>query len=402
MTDLDNGWLRYSDGKTMVTDDGGLHWRETANESSPAASAGSEGAALPAGSGNAPQGGEQGLSVIVYDFRQIQVKQSQFVTEQIGWALSAEGEKTPNRLYVTVDGGKTWRDEVNSDVRAAVLAEKQRLELIRMETALYASSETAERVMKSEWSLLPDQAYPGDVVLLRSGKPGEAAWQGKTYVLQPFGAGYFTYIPIPRQTPPGKYSLGGAVLTITDKKFDSQYLTVTSQMESMRQDTKRIEADQVKIDAARANSKPEFIALSGFVQPIEGRLTTPFGYTRYINGKLDSSHMAIDLAAKEGTPIKAAGDGIVALADSLYLTGNAIYIDHGMGLFSQYAHLLELKVKAGDSVKKGDIIGLVGSTGFSTGPHLHFTFWAHNVPVNPNLFFGQTPFHWQAEKNVGK
>jgi murein DD-endopeptidase MepM/ murein hydrolase activator NlpD len=65
-----------------------------------------------------------------------------------------------------------------------------------------------------------------------------------------------------------------------------------------------------------------------------------------------------------------------------------------MGLFSQYAHMSELRVKTGDKVKKGDIIGLVGTTGFSTGPHLHFTFWANNVPVNPNLFFDSTPFKW--------
>jgi murein DD-endopeptidase MepM/ murein hydrolase activator NlpD len=165
-------------------------------------------------------------------------------------------------------------------------------------------------------------------------------------------------------------------------------------MESMRQDTKRIADDQKKIDKARSQSQKEFLFSTSFIKPVEGILTTPYGYTRYVNGKLDSSHRAIDLAAKEGTPIKATNDGIVVLSEMLYLTGNAIYIDHGMGLFSQYAHLSELRVKPGDHVKQGDIIGLVGTTGFSTGPHLHFTFWAHNVPVNPDLFFNTTPFHW--------
>ncbi|MCU6797115.1 M23 family metallopeptidase [Paenibacillus sp. WQ 127069] len=162
----------------------------------------------------------------------------------------------------------------------------------------------------------------------------------------------------------------------------------------MKQETKRIDEDQKKIDKARSESQGEFLFSTNFIKPIEGILTTPYGYTRYVNGKFDSSHRALDLAAKEGTPIKATNDGIVALSELLYLTGNSIYIDHGMGLFSQYAHLSELRVKAGDHVKQGDIIGLVGTTGFSTGPHLHFTFWAHNVPVNPDLFFDTTPFHW--------
>ncbi|MGG4147652.1 M23 family metallopeptidase [Paenibacillus algorifonticola] len=80
------------------------------------------------------------------------------------------------------------------------------------------------------------------------------------------------------------------------------------------------------------------------------RITCTYGYTRYVNGKYDRAHMAIDLAAKEGTPIKATNDGIVVLAESMYLTGNSVYIHHGMGLFSQYAHLSELRVKAGDLI----------------------------------------------------
>jgi len=184
---------------------------------------------------------------------------------------------------------------------------------------------------------------------------------------------------------------------VEEKTFKTQRLTVSKEMESMRENTERIQADQKKIDAARADSAPSFLFDSAFIEPLKGRLTTPFGYTRYVNGKLSSSHMALDIAAPQGTPIKATNDGVVALADELYLTGNTIYLDHGMGLFSQYAHLSELHVKAGDQVKRGDTIGLVGSTGFSTGPHLHFTFWAHNVQVNPNLFFDSSPFWWLTE-----
>ncbi|MEF3306336.1 M23 family metallopeptidase [Paenibacillus sp. GYB003] len=393
MTDFDNGWLKYSDGAVKVTSDGGAQWREAAS-----AAAGEKAAGDGDGSGRSERilapAAEKKPASIEYGAKTVAVKQSQFLTDRIGWALPEGGLGLPAPLLVTTDGGETWHAEMTADVKAAVEAEKKREAEAELEASLYETPEAARQAMRAPSSLMPGRVSPGDVALLRQDKPGSVEWQGKTYKLQPFGSGYYTYIPIPMSVKPGDYSIGDRKLTIQAKTFDTQYLQVTKQMESMRQDTVRIQADQKKIDAARSKSEPAFLFDSPFVQPVQGVLTTPYGHTRYVNGKYDSSHMAIDLAAKEGTPVQATNDGIVALADSLYLTGNAIYIDHGMGLFSQYAHLSELRVKTGDRVKKGDIIGLVGSTGFSTGPHLHFTFWVHNVQANPNLFFGKTPQRW--------
>ncbi|MEW9699388.1 M23 family metallopeptidase [Paenibacillus sp. SI8] len=401
MTDFDHGWVRYADG-TVKTEDGGETWLDAGGvlpSESPSSTTAvdkviNELMNLGAGSSNATDN----PLAITMDTGTYPVKQSQFLTARIGWALLADPKDAANvksPLLVTADGGQTWNEQITPAVKDALLKEKDRLQKLKKEVALYASADIAKAVIGSKWKLVPDTASPGDVVLVRRDEPGSVTWLGKTYTLQPFGAGYFTYLPITMQAKPGKYPISDETLTIQAKKFDTQYLKVTEQMESMKQDTGRIQADQKKIDLARSKSEPEFLFSGPFVQPIEGVLTTPYGYTRYVNGKYDSSHMAIDLAAKEGTPIKATNDGVVALADALYLTGNSIYIDHGMGLFSQYAHLSELRVKAGDRVKVGDIIGLVGTTGFSTGPHLHFTFWAHNVQANPNLFFNTTPFQWQ-------
>ncbi|MCR8642788.1 M23 family metallopeptidase [Paenibacillus sp. N1-5-1-14] len=262
------------------------------------------------------------------------------------------------------------------------------------EEGYYATPQLAKKAIEAKWTLIPAVASPGDMILVRHQSPADLTWQGKKVKLQQFGSGYYAYVSIPISLKPGTYPIGNQTLSIIDKKFETQYLKVTKQMESMRQDTARIEADQKKINAARSKSEPTFLFTNDFMQPIEGTLTTPYGYTRYVNNKLDNRHTALDLAAPEGTPIHATNDGVVALADSLYLTGNAIYLDHGMNLFSQYAHMSKVLVKTGDRVKKGDVIGLVGTTGFSTGPHLHFTFWANNTPVNPNLFFKTTPFHW--------
>ncbi|NOU98063.1 peptidoglycan DD-metalloendopeptidase family protein [Paenibacillus sp. LMG 31456] len=389
-----HGWVSYTDG-IMKTDDGGVSWYAAAtsavqmDQSSQTSKAIVENEDLKWIKGSLPS-----IQRIAAGAKELEVKKSQFLTENVGWALIAKEGQDSAPLWTTTDGGRSWKQQVTPELVKQMEMESLRLQSIAKEAEYYADSETARKAIQSEWTLMPETAARGDIVLVRHRSPGNVEWQGKTYELQPFASGYFTYLPIPMNTKAGSYPIGDKTLTIKEKKFETQYLQVTKQMESMKQDTKTIQADQKKIDLARSKSEPEFLFSSPFIQPIEGILTTPYGYTRYVNGKLDSSHMAIDLAAKTGTPIKATNDGIVALAESLYLTGNSIYIDHGMNLFSQYAHLSELKVKTGDHVKQGDIIGLVGTTGFSTGPHLHFTFWAHNMQANPNLFFNTKPFNW--------
>ncbi|MFB9278087.1 M23 family metallopeptidase [Cohnella cellulosilytica] len=411
MLDLDAGWFRYADGAIMVTEDGGVHWRPAGpdwrepvdEDGTGAKEADGDAEKLADEVERAIRAIEAAYTeflpgeTIDYEGRQLAVKRAQPVSGQIGWALAAEGSGLGMPLLVTVDGGQTWHDEVTADLRARMEEEKNRREGRAEEAALYGSPELARKAIKPGWTLLPDRTFPGDVVLVRHGEPGELEWQGKTYKLQPYKAGYFTYLPISRSMEPGLYEIGDGRLIVEEKEFKTQHLEVSKQMESMRENTERIQADQEKVGAARANSAATFLFDSEFIVPLEGRLSTPFGYTRYVNGKLSNSHMAIDLAVPQGTPIKAVNDGGVALADELYLSGNTIYLDHGLGLFSQYAHLSELQVAAGDTVKKGDIIGLVGSTGFSTGPHLHFAFWAHDVPVNPDLFVETTPFQWLKE-----
>ncbi|MCS7463019.1 M23 family metallopeptidase [Paenibacillus doosanensis] len=387
MNDLEHGWVRFEDA-VMITSDGGMTWKAAdAVPELEQASAADEGDMR-------LLHGAKTITALQYQSREYTVKQAQFWTDRIGWALVNDDGEAGGKLFITTDGGATWKAEVTGEVKEALEREKLLIEQRAAEASRYASAGQAKQAIGSEWYLMPSSVSQGDAVLVRRDKPGEVEWQGKTYALQPSGAGYFTYLPVGTDVKPGDYPIGDQTLKVLAKNFPKQYLQVTEELDSMRQDTKRIDADQKRIDAARSKSQPDFLFTEPFLKPIEGILTTPYGHMRYVNGKLSGSHLALDLAAKQGTPIKATNDGIVALADSLYLTGNSIYIDHGMGLFSQYAHMSELRVKTGDRVKRGDIIGLVGSTGFSTGPHLHFTFWAHNVPVNPDLYFNTTPFQW--------
>lgn len=123
---------------------------------------------------------------------------------------------------------------------------------------------------------------------------------------------------------------------------------------------------------------------NGFIMPVEGRISGEFGGQRIMNNTPKSPHRGMDIAAKEGTPVKASAQGKVVLAyPDLFYSGNVVVIDHGFGLQTVYAHLKEMKVKLGDEVNQGDIIGLVGKTGRATGPHLHFGASLRNMRFNP-------------------
>ena len=136
---------------------------------------------------------------------------------------------------------------------------------------------------------------------------------------------------------------------------------------------KRIKEENNKIGEARAvNSDLPFFK-NQFIMPVEGIISGVYGSQRILNGKPRWPHYGIDIAAKKGTEIKSSGTGIVTMAETdLYYTGGTVIMDHGHGISTIYSHLASLEVKVGDEIIQGDIIGTVGSTGRSTGPHLDF------------------------------
>ena len=136
---------------------------------------------------------------------------------------------------------------------------------------------------------------------------------------------------------------------------------------------KRIKEENNRIGKARSiNSNLPFFK-NQFIMPVKGIISGVYGSQRILNGKPKWPHYGIDVAAKKGTKIKSSGTGIVTLADpNLYYTGGTIIMDHGHGISTIYSHLASISVKVGDEVLQGDIIGTVGSTGRSTGPHLDF------------------------------
>ena len=136
---------------------------------------------------------------------------------------------------------------------------------------------------------------------------------------------------------------------------------------------KRIKKENNAIGEARAiNSNLNFFK-DKFIMPVEGIISGVYGSQRILNGKPKWPHYGIDIAAKQGTIIKSSGAGVVTMAeDDLYYTGGTIIMDHGHGISTIYSHLENILVSVGDKINQGDVIGTVGSTGRSTGPHLDF------------------------------
>lgn len=151
-----------------------------------------------------------------------------------------------------------------------------------------------------------------------------------------------------------------------------------------------MKADNAAVAAARkaalagAGDNDAFMHL--FKKPIEGVTTGVFGSRRTYNGEERSWHRGRDFASPVGTPVHAPADGTVRLARRTFMSGNLIMLDHGGGMSTVYAHLSKMLVKPGDRVGAGDVIGKVGTTGRSTGPHLHWGAYWKSMPIDPILW----------------
>jgi murein DD-endopeptidase MepM/ murein hydrolase activator NlpD len=152
-------------------------------------------------------------------------------------------------------------------------------------------------------------------------------------------------------------------------------------------DAVRARPDAITATLATAQAgQPDPIVIGGFGQPIPGAaLTSPFGLRNDPLSNGAGFHPGVDFGAGSGTPIHAAAAGVVVTAGDCGGYGNCVVIDHGGSLATVYGHQSELLVQVGEHVDEGQVIGLVGSTGASTGPHLHFEVRLHGLPIDPLL-----------------
>ena len=205
-------------------------------------------------------------------------------------------------------------------------------------------------------------------------------------------------VGIPLAEKPGELKLkvstpGGTTevpFRITDKSYRTQHLTIKNQrqVDPNPDDLKRISSETKRSDAALSKFTMTESPLLQLISPVEGVRSDSYGSRRIFNGQPRNPHSGMDIAAAKGTPIRSPAAGTVVEAGDFFFNGNTLYIDHGDGLVTMYCHLESIKVKLGDHINQGDLIGTVGATGRVTGPHLHWGVALNRAMVDPALFIG--------------
>ena len=244
---------------------------------------------------------------------------------------------------------------------------------------------------------LPEQALvPGGIALLQLPnyqQDTKVYFNNKRVAVFPHEDSWMAMAGIGLSTKPGVYEFSvrqtdglelKTSVTVAYKKYDEQRLTIKNKrkVNPNKADNKRIVAESKR----KKKAKRQFSQNSphaDFIWPINGRISSIFGLRRFFNDQERRPHSGLDIAAVEGTPIKATASGTVIDAGDFFFSGNMIYLDHGQGIISLYAHLSEIMVKPGDVVNQGDIIGKVGQTGRVTGPHLHFAVYTNQTLIDP-------------------
>ncbi|MFA6856431.1 MAG: M23 family metallopeptidase [Treponema sp.] len=181
--------------------------------------------------------------------------------------------------------------------------------------------------------------------------------------------------------------------TLIEKKFPEEMVELDGQNTEIKTDTTPAHVAQIeKLNTILETVEPSDVyCIKPFISPVTStRRTSDFGSRRiykYVSGKTSSTiHYGIDFGVPDGTVVSACGDGRIVMAENRISTGWSVVIEHAPGLYSLYYHLHSLSVKEGQSVKQGDKIGLSGSTGLATGPHLHWELRLNMCAVSPDFF----------------
>lgn len=261
----------------------------------------------------------------------------------------------------------------------------------------------AATMVRPAWSgdltLLAPQVNNGEVAVLRwQGEPlsfGVVRFRDEVVYLYPDEDGAIALLPVGLDAPAGDYPLSAALvgrsgetttaelmLRVAYKERPEERLTLPERMVTPNaQDTERINREAAILNEKYAERSARL--WKNFQPPVDDPVSSVFGKRRVLNGKPKSPHSGTDYRSSSGTPVRAISGGRVVLAADLFYTGQTVVIDHGEGLISLYAHLSKLLVAEGQTLAAGDVLGKVGSTGRSTGAHLHLTVRLLGERVDP-------------------
>lgn len=257
---------------------------------------------------------------------------------------------------------------------------------------------------------LPENApYPGGIALVdiparltQTGIP-KVSYLGQRVMILKTNAGadarWLAIVGIPLSAKPGVQELTLETATgktslefkIQDKAYQEQRLQIANQRQvnPLQEDLERIGRERQEMDRAFVNWNQNITPNFAFELPVDGPVSSPFGLKRFFNDQPRNPHSGLDIAAPEGTPIKAPAESVVLTTGNYFFNGNTVILDHGHGLTSMYCHMSEIKVKPGVQLSTGDVIGLVGQTGRVTGAHLHWSVSLNNARVDPGLLVGE-------------
>jgi murein DD-endopeptidase MepM/ murein hydrolase activator NlpD len=223
------------------------------------------------------------------------------------------------------------------------------------------------------------------------------------FYVQPGRKTWMALAGIDLETKTGEYPLEGQILfkdnqiqslhrtiRVLPGKFPVQHITVEEKYVTLSpEDQKRADEESKRLASIWETVSPERLWSGRFLKPVDSQLTSGFGRRRIVNNQPRSAHAGVDFKASAGEPIKAANSGRIVLSTNLFFSGNTVVVDHGLGLYTYYAHCASLAVKDSEIVKKGQILGTVGATGRVTGPHLHWSCRLNGARVDP-LFLATT------------
>lgn len=251
-----------------------------------------------------------------------------------------------------------------------------------------------------DFQLGPLPAVQGKTLSARIFAPAGLTITGEIFdrpvTFSPVNGIYLAMVGIHAFTEPGIYELhlsltdeaGVSVayelrIKVEDGGYSREDINVPPEQENLlAPEVVQAELDRVTAIMSGFNPQPAFNGLMGL--PSTGRVTSQFGTRRSYNGSpYNSFHGGADFGGLPGSLILAPADGVIVLAEPLNVRGNAVIIDHGMGVYTGYWHQSEIYVQVGQRVTRGDVIGAVGSTGLSTGAHLHWEMWVSGVQVDP-------------------